>query len=75
MVHQLGYPVNDGCPLQPVVAAVHAAPDPEWPAVVDLVAVTEVVGLTLARKAISTSICSGKLKESPDLVIGLMDLG
>jgi hypothetical protein len=63
--------VDDGCPLQLVIAAVHAAPDPEWLAVVDLVAVMLIIGVVLARQAITGGVCSGKLEQRPDLTIGL----
>jgi hypothetical protein len=55
--------VDDGCPLQLVIAPVHAAPDPEWLAVVDLVAVMVIVGVSLARQAITGGVGSGKLEE------------
>jgi hypothetical protein len=51
--------VDDGCPLQLVIAPVHAAPDPEWLAVVDLVAVMVIVGVSLARQAITGGVGSG----------------
>jgi hypothetical protein len=66
--------VDNGRSLQLVIAAVHAAPDPEWRTVVDLVAVMLIVRMILARQAVTSGVCSGKLGQYPDLIIGLIDL-
>jgi hypothetical protein len=66
--------VDDGRPLQLVIAAMHTAPDPEWLAIVDLVAVMLIIGMVLAWQAITGGVCSGKLEQGPDLIIGLIDL-
>jgi hypothetical protein len=57
-----------------VIAACHAAPDSEWLAIVDLVAVMLIIGVVLARQAITGGVCSGKLEQGPDLIIGLIAL-
>ena len=57
-----------------MIAAVHATPDPEWLAVVDLVAVKVIVGLVLAWQAITGGVGSGKLEQGPDLIVGLINL-
>jgi hypothetical protein len=66
--------VDNGGPLQLVIAAVHAAPDPELLAIVDLVAVMLIVGVSLARQAITGGVCPGKLEQGRDLIISLIDL-
>jgi hypothetical protein len=73
VVDQLGYPVDNSRPLQLVIAAVHAAPDPESLAVVDLVAVMLMVGVGLARQTITDRVCPGKLEQGPDLIISWGD--
>jgi len=64
--------VDDGRPLQLVVAAGQTAPDLERLLAVDLVPVVSVLWLLLARQPIGARVDSGQLEQLLDLFVGLV---